>query len=164
MTITITLTRHELAIAALLGIQRQIENLFKGRPDAHGASPEAGWEIHIQGAAGEMAVAKWANKYWSGNLGDLDADDVGRAQVRTRSRHSYELPIHMTDRDDRAFILVTGLAPNFVLRGWIWGGEAKRTEFWKDPAGGRPAFFVPQSALRPMRLPVVPPLHAAEEQ
>ena len=26
------------------------------------------------------------------------------------------------------------------------GGDGKQREYWKDPAGGRPAYFVPQSA------------------
>lgn len=147
--VNIELTASELRVAALVACDRQIENLFKGRTDAHGFKAD-GWEIHIQGAAGEMAVAKWTRKYWSGNLGDLGADDVCKLQVRTRSRHDYELILHKSDPDDRAFILVTGLAPRFVLRGWIWARDGKREEYWKDPAGGRAAFFVPQSALRPM--------------
>jgi hypothetical protein len=148
--IRVDLTPVELELAAFIASKRQTENLFKRRPDAHGAPREGGWQLHVEGAAGELAVAKWADKFWSGNLGDLDADDVGRIQVRTRSRHDYDLIIHPSDPDNRAFVLVTGLAPHFVLRGWIWGAEGKRPEYWRDPAGGRPAFFVPQAALRPM--------------
>lgn len=146
----IVLSPVEMEIAAHVGARRQLENLIKHRQDAHGAPRDGGWSLHIEGAAGEMAVAKWANRHWNGNLGDLDADDVGRLQVRTRSRHDYELILHPSDPDDRAFILVTGLAPCFVLRGWIWARDGKRQEWWRDPAGGRPAFFVPQSVLRPM--------------
>jgi hypothetical protein len=149
----VELTPVEMEIAAFVAAKRQVENLTKCRIDAYGAPKDSGWSLHIEGAAGEMAVAKWSGRYWNGNLGDLGADDVGRLQVRTRSRHDYELIIHPSDRDDRAFVLVTGLAPNFVLRGWIWGREAKREEWWRDPAGDRPAYFVPQSALRPMVKP-----------
>lgn len=147
------LTPTELEIAAAIGCKRQVENLFKYRKDAYGAGDrmlDRGWEDHIQGAAGEMAVAKWAGRYWSGNLGDLKADDVGGAQVRTRSRHDYELIIHPDDHDDRAFILVTGRAPRFVLRGWIMGRDGKHSLWWRDPAKGRPAYFVPHRVLRPM--------------
>ena len=149
-TVSIDLTETELEIAALVATKRQASNLCKRRPDAHGAKPDAGWSLHIEGACGEMAVAKWAGKYWNGAIGDLKADDVGKLQVRTRSNHAYDLIVHRSDPDDRAFVLVTGLAPHFILRGWIWGRDAKRDEWWRDPAGGRPAFFVPQAALRPM--------------
>lgn len=149
-SIAVKLTASEMIQAAVVGSMRQVQNLTKCRRDAHGLSPENGWQVHIEGAAGEMAFAKWANRYWSGNLGDLQADDVGQTQIRTRSRHGYELIVHPDDADERVFVLLTGLAPTFRIRGWIWGWDAKRSEFWKDPAGGRPAFFVPHVALHPM--------------
>jgi hypothetical protein len=99
-----------------------------------------------------MAFAKWAGMYWAGNLGNLGADDVGAVQVRTRSRHDYDLILHPSDPDERAFVLVTGVAPEFHIVGWIWGREGKRPEYWDDPARGRPAFFVPQRALYPMHV------------
>jgi hypothetical protein len=142
----------ELYQAAFVGCQRQIMNLFAEREDRYGHDPEKGWQDHIEGSAGEMVVAKWRNKYWSGNIGNLKADDVGRAQVRTAAKHSHCLIVHDYDLDERPFVIVTGLAPNFVIRGWIYGGEAKQERYWSDPTRkGRHAFFVPQSALRPIK-------------
>jgi hypothetical protein len=103
--------------------------------------------LDIEGAAGEMAVAKLANIYWNGNMGNLKAADVGRLQVRTRSRDYYDLILHPTDPDDSAFILVVGKAPRFRIVGWIVARDGKLQKWWKDPAGNRPAFFVPQSEL-----------------
>lgn len=137
-------------IAALTGCERHIEKLMIGRPDFHGATLENGWNLDVEGAAGEMAFAKWRNNYWSGNMGNLKADDVGRYQVRTAGSHHFCLIIHEKDPNDRAFILVTGLAPHFVIRGWMWGRDAKQHIYWSDPAGGRPAYFIPQKDLRPM--------------
>jgi hypothetical protein len=148
--IVIRLSEAEMLTAAIVGARRQAENLAKGRLDAHGARKANGWQLHIEGACGEMAFAKYADRYWTGNLGDLDADDVGRWQVRTRSEHSFDLILHRTDPDDRAFVLVTGTAPVYVIRGWIMGRDGKREEYWSDPARNRPAFFVPQAALHPM--------------
>lgn len=148
--ITVTLGTEELRFAAMIGIARQIENVIKGRLDAHGADKDRGWQIHIEGAAGEAAFAKWADRYWSGNLGDLRAHDVGRVEVRTAARPDSHLLLHPSDPDDARFVLVTGRAPTYALRGWIWGRDGKQQPFWRDPVGGRPAFFVPQSALRPM--------------
>jgi hypothetical protein len=150
MTTEITLSASEMQIAATIGIMRQIQNLDRGRPDAYGAEQELGWQKHIEGAAGELAFAKWSNRFWNGNIGNLHADDVGLVQVRTRSKHHYELILHPRDRDDRVFVLISGVTPVFWIRGWIWGRDGKRTEYWSDPARGRPAFFVPTSALNPM--------------
>lgn len=144
------LTAHEIFHAALVGVTRQIDNLRNHRLDRYGASTEEGWRLHIEGACGELAVARYFDRYWSGNLGNLQAPDVGAFQVRTRPRPDGNLILHPSDADDEEFVLVTGTAPRFELRGWIRGAEGKRQEFWKDPAGGRPAFFVPASALHPM--------------
>lgn len=148
MSESIRLTNSEMLTAASIGVRRQVQNLAAGRTDAHGASPEDGWTPHVEGCAGEMAVAKAFGMFWSGSLGDLRADDVGQLQVRTGMRHDHKLILHHRDPDDRAFVFVTGRMPNYVLHGWIMARDGKREEFWADPARGRPAFFVPQSALR----------------
>lgn len=146
----VTLSPDEMRFATQVACARQIENLHKERPDAHGAVADRGWQVHIEGALGEMAFAKWRNRFWSGSLGDLRAADVGPVQIRTTVKHTNCLLLHKEDPDDAPFVLVTGAGPTFVLRGWIYGREGKRPEFWRDPVGGRPAFFVPQRALRPM--------------
>jgi hypothetical protein len=147
----VLLSTGELHIAAMIGCHREIQNLAMGRKHTYGATQDLVWGRHIEGAAGEMAFAKWSNKFWSGNLGDLKASDVGNAEIRTRSNHNWQLFLHKEDPDDRVFILVTGLAPEFRLRGWIWGREGKRPEYWSDPTRkNRPAYFVPNAVLRPM--------------
>jgi len=146
----VKLNASEMMQAALIGVMRNVTNLRQGRVDAFGAESDRGWEYHIQGACGEYAVAKLLNAFYNGALGNLGADDVGNFQVRTRSKAHYELIIHPKDPDDRKFVLVTGCAPLFNVVGWIVGRDGKREEFWKDPAGSRPAFFVPHSALRPI--------------
>ena len=144
----VTLTSSELLLAAQAGCMRQVENLFRGREDAYGASNGQGWEMHIQGAAGEFAVSKALNLHWPGK-GRLRGSDVGPLQVRTAARHSHCLILHEEDDDEVAFVLVTGLAPSFIIQGWIRGWYGKRRQHWRDPAGGRPAFFVPQAVLNP---------------
>jgi hypothetical protein len=154
--VRVTLTEQELEHAALIGAKRYYESVTHSRKDNHGLSPDqvSGLCLHIEGACGEAAVAKWSGQYWGGDTCTFKAGDIGqRVQVRTRSRHDYDLIVREDDHDDHAFILVTGSAPTLVLRGWIWGGAAKLPQFLKA-YGGRPAaYFVPQSELRPMRLP-----------
>jgi hypothetical protein len=148
--IEVALTMSEMQIAATVGMMRQIENLAKGRRDAYGAEKEDGWQYHIEGAGGELAFAKWSGRYWNGALGNLKADDVGDTQVRTAMAHHKRLIIHPPDANDRRFVLVTGVMPRFLIRGWIWGGDGKQERFWCDPKGARPAYFVPTDFLYPM--------------
>lgn len=150
----LTLSKQEYWLGTQIGTMRQVSNLYKGRKDAYGAEKMNGFEININGACGEVAVAKWLNIFYSGNLGDLAAGDVNhpsvRIEVRTAFEAHYRMILHKKDRDDAIFILLTGTAPEFIVRGWCYGREGKQEKFWADPAGGRPAYFVPQAELRPI--------------
>lgn len=144
------LTWHEVSLAAIAGCQRNVQGMARGRPLAFGADPEAAWSIHIEGACAELAVAKATNSYWEPVWAQTDdqRDDIEGWQVRSTPRRSGCLLIHQTDPDEARFVLVVGTAPTFRIAGWIVGREAKRLEFWRTDTG-RPAFFVPQSALQP---------------
>lgn len=148
--IRIHLTAAELNLAARMGCMRQISNLYKDRQDAYGCPLTVGWQVHIEGCAGELAVAKHLNLFWNGNFENLKADDVGHFQVRTADSHGKRLILHDKDPDERPFILVTGMAPNFLIQGWIRAKDGKQSRYWSDPAGGRAAYFVPKEELRPM--------------
>jgi hypothetical protein len=142
----IRLSPKEVLQGAVVGAMRQVENLKAGRQPAYGAGVLNDWQLHIEGALGEMAFAKFAGLYWSGAHG-FRADDVGSWQIRTRSEDWHELILHEDDADDRRFVLITGRNGDYVIHGWIFAKEGKRADLWKDPAKGRPAFFVPQSEL-----------------
>lgn len=144
----VRLTPYELMQAATAGCLRQISALARSLPDRHGFVG-LGWSEHIEGACGEMAVGKATGRYVSGSINTFKTGgDLGsRVQVRTRSRHDYDLIVRRDDRDDDAFVLVTGRSPSFQVRGWIWGRDAKQ-ERWRATHGNRePAFFVPASDL-----------------
>jgi hypothetical protein len=131
-------------------MMRQIQNLKAGRKDRYGASTVDGWSLHMQGALGELVVAKLTGRFWSGAVGDLKADDVGELQVRTSEGLNNRLILHPSDPDDRAFVLVLGAPPTFKVPGWIMGRDGKNDDFFSDPRGDRPAFFVPQHVLLPI--------------
>jgi hypothetical protein len=151
--IEVTLTWPECQLAAFVGSQRQTENIEAGRTNSYGCDPDDGWTPHIEGAAGEMAVAKAFNLFWSGNLRRLQADDVGRLQVRRGAGHYYDLRLHERDPDDRKFVCVTGKMPYFRIHGWIEARDGKQMEFWHDKyQPGRPAFWVPQRLLKDVNL------------
>jgi hypothetical protein len=143
----VTLTEDELYQGALIGARRQIEALKKGLPDKHGFEG-LGWDVHIEGALGELAFAKSIDRHWGGSVNVFKTQaDVGKVEVRTRSKTWYDLLIRPDDSDDAAFVLVTGHAPEFIVRGWIKGAAAKKRE-WLQTHGNRPpAYFVPPGFL-----------------
>lgn len=146
---TVRLTAYELMQAATAGCLRQISALVKNLPDKHGFAG-LGWSEHIEGACGEMAVAKVVNRYVSGSVNTfkVGGDIGGTIQVRTRSRHDYELIVRPDDRSEDVFVLVTGRAPEYEVRGWIRGEQAKRPDWLASHGGRAPAYFVPASALQ----------------
>jgi len=144
----IRLAWYEVFMAATVGIKRQVEALKEQRPDRHGFKG-LGWDVHVEGAVGELAAAKAMNRFWSGSINTFkDGGDVGTIQVRTRSKEHYELIVRQDDADEDCFVLVVGTAPNYDVKGWILGRDAKQ-EQWSQTHGNRPAaFFVPQLELR----------------
>ena len=151
-SVTVRLSCSELLMSAQVGVLRQALSVGRGLPDKHGISPEDGWRAHIEGACGEFAVAKCLGVPWSGSFDTFrtDGDILERIEIKTRSDHGYDLLVRDDDDDVRAFVLVTGIAPNYVVRGWLWGREAKQRK-WRQAYAGRPtAYFVPQDELRPL--------------
>ena len=146
-TSTVTLTWHEAAMASHVGWMRQLAAIKAGKQDCHGYDGE-GWSEHIEGACGEMAVAKFLGVYWDGSVNTWKANDLPGLQIRTRSRHDYDLIVRPGDDDQAVWVLVTGRCPEYRVHGWITGSEAKRAE-WLRNYGGRPAaYFVPAWQLR----------------
>ena len=140
----IILSNQEILLAAFAGVVRVV----KGRQqlnDQYGAKRD--WNIDIEGCLGEMVVAKALGKYWHG-IQVVGGDDVGDGlEVRMTTHDNGRLILHEKDYDDRRYYLVTGSLGTYCLRGYILGAEGKKSEYWSDPTGKRPAYFVPQSAL-----------------
>jgi len=142
----IELSPAEIQMAAFVGTQRTVQCLQKGINHRYGAKDTEAWQRSIEGAMGECALAKHLDHFWS--KGTPGATDVGPHDVRQTHDHSYSLIIHPTDDDNRRFYLVTGILGKYVVRGYLYGKDAKRQEWWRDPTGkNRFAYFVPQSAL-----------------
>ena len=149
--IKISLTDYEMAMAANAACLRNIAAVKRGWESKFASHNQ--WQNHIEGACGELAVAKVMGRYWGGSINTFkrggDIDSTGW-EVRTRSNHDFDLIVRDDDPDGRVFILVTGKAPDYRVWGWIKSEDAKRNEWLKDYGGYGKAYFVPQAALRPM--------------
>jgi hypothetical protein len=149
MATDVLLSKLEAVSAINVGAMRHLSSLLAGRKDKHGAS--GAWDLHINGALGEMVVCKFLGVYWSCSIDAFKRPDIGdNIQVKTRSRHDYELIVRSDDNPDHVFILVTGQCLKYRVHGWLRGGDARRPEWLKTHGGREPAHFAPQSALEPM--------------
>lgn len=149
--VDVRLTWAELRAAAYLGIDRYVRNSANGRHNSYGLDTEA-WREHVLGAWGECVVAKVTDTYWLGGDARPDggAADVGRLHVRTRGRADYDLLLWDDDADAEPFVLVVPMRlPCFRVIGWCLAGDGKRSEYRRTDLR-HPAYFVPQSVLRPI--------------
>lgn len=146
----VELTESEMSMAAGAAVMRQCENLKLKVQPAYGAGTDNDWQLAIEGCLGEFALSKHLGVHWSGK-GKFRAPDVGSdvggVDVRTTNGDHHRLILHDDDPDDRVFWLLCGVNGRYDVKGWITGRDGKQSQYWCDPAGGRPAYFVPQSAL-----------------
>lgn len=137
--------------AAQVGAMRRIESLKKGFKPASGCDTSAPWQIDIEGAMAECAVAKALGVYWS--RGAWGKADIGRnVQVRHTKLQQGRLLVRPNDEGDEPFVLAIGGDGVYRIAGWLYGRECKQPE-WLMTTKGRedsPAYFAPQDALRPI--------------
>jgi hypothetical protein len=134
-------TESELHLGMHVGVLRAIFALRAELEGKYGCE-DTGCAAHINGAIGEMMLAKHRNLFWTGTVGTVraSADVGGYLQVRATELRHGKLIAHPPDKDYQPFVLARILLPEVHLVGWLWGGEAKQKKFWRDDVA-RPAFF-----------------------
>lgn len=156
----VTLTWPEVAIGARIGESRTIRNRYAATAHRHGKPPGSDWTGDVEAACAEMAAAKGIGVYMpvTSTPGEDRDGDLGYGlHVRHSCRADARLILHKDDQDVGLFILVTGSAPTFTLRGFLEAAKGKDARWWTDPTGeDRSAFFIPQDQLHPIAGLVIP--------
>lgn len=143
--IEVKLDYPEIMQAAQIGMMRQIECIKWKSVHKNNLPRGDSWQMHIEGALAEVALAKHLNVFHS--KGQRAALDVGLYEVRSTPSHTNRLIVQKDDPDDHFCWLVTGSDGSYRIHGGMRYGEAKHQKYWTDPVGGRPAYFVPQCDL-----------------
>lgn len=148
----ITLTASEIELAAMVAFKRQGMNFGN---DVATKWDGGKFEMHVHGAFGECAVAKYLNLHWMGTVGEWRSCDVGGlVEVRTRSKDWHDLSIKSSDKDHTPIVLArTHNLPRVELVGWIKVRDCRCPEY-RNTRPDLPGleFLVPPSVppLRPM--------------
>lgn len=151
--IVFTFTEEERKAAMEEGIRRQSVNEAKGLCGRN-RGPRFGdkaLEVHLLGAAGEMAVASYLglkHELYKETEARRGSDDLPGMDVKTRSKHKYDLIVQKNEDPAKKFVLVTIEDKTTLIHGWCYGEEAMEGKYWADPARGRPAYFFPKNCLR----------------
>lgn len=111
---------------------------------------------HLLGAAGEMAAAAVLGMedqlYRETEAKRGSSDLPPNIDIKTRSKHHYDLIVQLDESPDKILVLVTIERRITLIHGWIKASDAMKEQWKKDPAGGRPAYFVPKTELQPLLL------------
>jgi len=137
------------------GLRRQRVNEARGLRGRNGGAWKGSkaLDIHLLGAAGEMAVASYLGMkehLFKETEARPGSDDLPNIDVKTRSKASYDLIVQKQECPEKIFVLVTIENQQTLIHGWCYGKEAMQEQYWADPARGRPAYFVGKEHLRPM--------------
>ena len=91
METTIQLSYPEIMQAASIGVMRRMQRLKSGYALAHGLKPGKDWQLMIEGALSECALAKFLNVYWvgCGEINDVDALNYFEENFFHKMRVSY---------------------------------------------------------------------------
>jgi len=140
--VTVTLTWSELTVAGMIGVLRRVASL-QGKRDDRGHYSENGptdWSMDIDGAAAELAFAKYLNVFCIPTINTFKAADVAGYQIRSTCRSDGRLIIRPGDFDDDDFVLVITRGARALLVGSINAGKAKaQKEFWREDCWWVPA-------------------------
>lgn len=148
--VEVRLSLTEANAAAMIGVLRNLRSVFDDRKDKLNIG-KGYFQAHIEGALGEMAVAKALNIHNPLTVNTFKDADLGVClQVRTRSEHWHDLIVRENDSSDEIYILCTGSCPEFKVHGWVYGSEAMRDEYLKNHGEYGDAWFVPADKLRPL--------------
>jgi hypothetical protein len=75
--------------------------------------------------------------------------DVGGWEIKSSKPEFARMRISPSDHDDKQYLLIVGVAPDYEAHGWLWGREAKRPELFTTFTNYRPKeYFPPREALR----------------
>lgn len=150
------LSPSEKALAIAEGERRQRINLAQGKLGRNNgpAAGEDALRIHLLGAGGEMAVASFLSLkdfvFQESEANRGSADLPFNIDVKTRSRHYYDLICLLDESEDKVLVLVTIQNQEIRLHGWLHAHQAKQPQWRKEHVLGRSCYFVPKENLRSM--------------
>jgi hypothetical protein len=146
----VSLTGDEVRWAVDVGAERNMRSWERGGENQHGLDSQEGMDLSyaVEGACAELAYAIWRGVPWEAHVDTFKKPDVDGYQVRRAPRHHWRLIVRHDDNPKEPFVLVTGGSPEFWIRGWLWGYEARQEEYLFAPNDRPEAWFAPIPDLR----------------
>jgi len=147
--VVIKLSPGDVAFATNEAAARFNYNRAKGNDASKGAAPTWVEQVarEISGCLGEIAVARWVDKFPFSLFSERKQGDVGEFEVRTTAYSTGKLLIVPDDNPERKYLLVT-LPDHYTANivGWMPGYEAQDPKYF-DEKMRMPCYAVRQEFL-----------------
>ena len=98
----VRLTKVELIVAGLVATMRRVSSM--GNLNDQNYSTDSSFDLDIDGAASEMAFAKYMNVYYEPTVNTFKSPDVGKIQVRSTKHKTGKLIIRQRDKKNEIFV------------------------------------------------------------
>lgn len=153
MVIKLDLPEFDAAVGAARG--RMLISAGQGLD--HATTYKRGWlrrlDEEIVGVCGEIALAKYLGVYFTPSVNTFhQTPDCHGYEVRATVRKDGRLILRDNDPPDRRYVLAILEKDTVRLAGHILGKAGMKDGWRRNPNGYRPAWFIPQGALSPMKL------------
>lgn len=151
--IEISLTQEEKDAVIAEANRRQSDNEQRKLKGRNGGAETGGLALryHLLGAAGEMAVASYLglkDSLYQEKQAVRDSCDLPfDIDVKTRSKHWYDLIVQLDDKPGKNYWLVTIENKKIMIQGWLPWDQCAKTEYVMTPNGRGKAYFIPQKHL-----------------
>ena len=152
--ICVTLDSRQWEQAVEVGLRRQESAVHKGLKDTHGldVDSEEGGQLHVFGAAAEIASAMALNEKWEGDVDTFKRKpDVPPCwDIRRRSKWKYDMLVRKGDPMGRKMVHVVGTDRQYAVVGYLPVEECKNQQWLRNYGGRSETFFVPIRSLVPL--------------
>jgi len=147
--VEVRMSPGDIAFATTEAVARFNFNRAKGNDASQGKAPTWVEQVarEISGCLGEIAIARWQDKYPFAIFEDRKLGDVGPFEVRTTAYSTGKLLVNSDDNPTRKYLLVT--LPSYdlaLIHGWIYGYEAQ-TDLHYNTSMRSPVYAVEQKYL-----------------
>lgn len=150
MSVEVTLEEYELRMGMAIGAERRLQSLVNGAK-CKAAKRSNYWDMDIEAALAELAVAKVLGVYWPGTYNTFKTKaDIGENIEVRHGTYGRKLIVRQDDHDTSSYVLAVGLAPTYVVHGWLLGKDCKKKKYLQDPGNRGPAYFVDKDFLKPL--------------
>jgi hypothetical protein len=149
----VSMSLREFATAVTQALMRNVYSKLHNMKDkeSYNATFIERFNFEVVGVMAEMVFVKAHDRWFNASINSYHKEgDCFGYEIRGIQKPWHKLIIRERDDESRDYVLIYVDLPESIILGWINGKDAKNPLYLDSPNDGETAWFVPQSALRPV--------------